>query len=242
MLRRSAPFVLGSLLVTGSMLGCPADDAGDEVADETGTSETGTSDTDTDTDSDTDSDTGGEYGHGNLHPDCMGDAPIVVMETNLGTLVVQLDAVRAPITVANFLGYVSAGFYDQTIFHRVIDGFVLQGGGFDLTKTNKPTEGTIPLEIHAELRHVDGAIAMARSSEPDTAESQWYITDGPQGGLDDSYAVFGVLIDGFDVRDTISAVETASATFNWGGQQVPFEDVPVEDVVLSAAYCVTQYP
>lgn len=181
---------------------------------------------------------GDDYGHDNLHPDCMGDAPIVVLETTLGAMVLQLDAVQAPITVANFLGYVSSGWYDGTIFHRVIDGFVIQGGGFEPGLVLKQTVGTIPLEIDPDLTHVDGAIAMARREDPDTAESQWYITDAVQPGLDNSYAVFGVVIDGFDVRNAISAVPTQ--TVDWMG--FPMEDVPVDDVILSSAYCVTSWP
>ncbi|HLT36537.1 MAG TPA: peptidylprolyl isomerase, partial [Enhygromyxa sp.] len=180
----------------------------------------------------------GDYGHGNLHPDCLGDAPIVVFETTLGTMVLQLDAVRAPITVENFLGYVSSSWYDNTIFHRVIDGFVIQGGGYQPGLVLKQTVGTIPLEIDPALTHVDGAIAMARRQEPDTAESQWYITDGPTPQLDGSYAVFGVIIDGFEVRNAISAV--ATETVEWMG--FPLDDVPVDDVVVTAAYCVTSWP
>ncbi len=156
----------------------------------------------------------------------------------MGTMVAQLDRVRAPITVDNFTTYVDMGFYDGTIFHRVINGFVIQGGGFEPGLVLKETLGTIPLEIHAELRHVDGAIAMARSQQPDTAESQFYITDGAQPGLDDNYAVFGVLIDGLAVRDAITMV--ATGTVPW----MDFElmDVPVTDVVLDAAYCVESWP
>jgi cyclophilin family peptidyl-prolyl cis-trans isomerase len=172
----------------------------------------------------------GEYGHGNLHPDCMGDNPQVLLQTTLGDMVVQLDAVRAPITVANYLGYVSSGFYDGTIFHRVIDGFVIQGGGMQPGLIEKPTEPPIVLEIHPELRHDDGAISMARTPDPDSATSQFYVCDGPQHGLDDQYAVFGVLIEGFEVRDAISMVAVHDVN--------PFTDVPVEDVVVERACCV----
>lgn len=218
----------------------PNDETGDEIGtDETaGTSETaGTETAGTDTvgteTAGTDTTTGGgPYGHGNLHPDCMGDSPQVVFETSMGNMTVQLDAVLAPITVANFLGYVSSGFYDGTIFHRVVNGFVVQGGGYEPGLIEKMTVGTIPLEIDPALRHDDGAIAMARRAEPDTAESQWYICDGAQHGLDDQYAVFGVLIDGVEVRNAISEVAVHNVD--------PFTDVPVDDVILERAYCVMQ--
>jgi cyclophilin family peptidyl-prolyl cis-trans isomerase len=142
--------------------------------------------------------------------------------------------VRAPITVDNFLGYVSSGFYDGTIFHRVVDGFVIQGGGFEPGLVPKEPLDPIPLEIHPELLHVDGAIGMARRAEPTSADSQWYITDGAQPGLDGMYAVFGVLIDGIAVRNAISAV--ATGTQMWMG--IPLENVLVEDVVVTTAYCV----
>jgi cyclophilin family peptidyl-prolyl cis-trans isomerase len=168
----------------------------------------------------------------------MVDAPIVVLETSMGTMVVQLDRVRAPITVENFTNYVGMGFYDGTIFHRVIDNFVIQGGGYEPGLVLKETLGPIPLEIHPELRHLDGAIAMARSQEPDTAESQFYITDNIQPGLDDNYAVFGVLIDGFPVRDAITQVPTGNAM--WMGFELM--DVPLTDVILESAYCVESWP
>lgn len=179
-----------------------------------------------------------ETGETGLPDPCMGDAPIVVFETSMGTMVAQLDRVRAPITVDNFVNYVGMGFYDGTIFHRVINNFVVQGGGFEPGMVLKETLGPIPLEIHPELRHVDGALGMARSAEPDTAESQFYITDGAESGLDDMYAVFGVLIDGFPVRDAISDV--ATHTVPWMGFDMT--DVPVTDVVLESAYCVESWP
>lgn len=157
---------------------------------------------------------------------CEGDAPRVRLETNLGDLVVQLDAVNAPITVANFIHYVEAGFYSQTIFHRVIDGFVVQGGGYGVDLQMKPTDPPIPLEIGPGLLHVDGAIGMARTMDPNSATSQFYLCDGPQPGLDGNYAVFGILVEGFDVLATISAVATDA------------NDTPLEAVIVLSATCV----
>jgi len=160
---------------------------------------------------------------------CAGDSPHVVLVTSLGEMTVKLDAINAPNTVANFLGYVETGFYDGTIFHRVIKDFVLQGGGFTPDLTQKPTDPPIALEISA-LTHVDGALSMARTPEPDSATSQFYICDGEQPGLDGDYAVFGVLVAGFEVRDAISEVAV--------GVEGDFMDIPVEDVILEMAYCV----
>jgi len=147
----------------------------------------------------------------------------------MGDMVVQLDAVNAPITTANFIHYVESGFYDGTIFHRVIDGFVMQGGGLLPDLAEKPADPPIPLEISPALTHVDGAIAMARTNVPDSATSQFYICDGPQHFLDGDYAAFGVLVEGFDVRDAISAVQTASEGI--------YDDVPVTDVIITSATC-----
>jgi peptidyl-prolyl cis-trans isomerase A (cyclophilin A) len=211
-------------------LGCATDPVGE--AGEAGTSgesstsgESGTTDTTETTDTE-------------IAAACLVDDPIVVIDTSLGALVVQLDRVRAPITVENFISYVSAGFYDGTIFHRVIANFVIQGGGYTSGLKAKPTMGTIPLELHAELTHIDGAIGMARREEPDTAESQWYFTDGAQPSLDGQYAVFGVLIDGFAVRDAIANVPVHTVPL----MDVDFTNVPVEDVVVNAAYCVDAWP
>jgi cyclophilin family peptidyl-prolyl cis-trans isomerase len=160
---------------------------------------------------------------------CEGDAPKVLFSTTLGDMVMQLDAVNAPITTANFIAYVDDGFFDGTIFHRVIDGFVIQGGGFTPDLQMKPTDPPIPLEI-SSLIHVDGAISMARTNEPDSATSQFFVCDGPQPGLDGNYAVFGVLIEGFEVLAAISAVPV--------GDEGPYTDVPVTDVIVNQAVCV----
>jgi cyclophilin family peptidyl-prolyl cis-trans isomerase len=239
-------FFAGFALVCSSLssLACASPQTCDTACGLTSTS-IGDGDSETDATETTATETGETETGDTSEPDlpgepdvCMVDAPIVVLETSLGVMVVQLDRVRAPITVENFTNYVGMGFYDGTIFHRVIDNFVIQGGGYEPGLVLKETLGTIPLEIHPELRHVDGAIAMARSQEPDTAESQFYITDNAQPGLDDNYAVFGVLIDGFPVRDVIAQVPTGNAM--WMGFELM--DVPVTDVILESAYCVETWP
>ncbi|MBK7826271.1 peptidylprolyl isomerase [Nannocystis sp.] len=164
--------------------------------------------------------------------DCSGDTPHVLLATTMGDMIVKLDAVNAPNTTANFLDYVESGFYDGTIFHRVAIDFVIQGGGFTPDLMEKPTNPPIPLEINPALTHVDGAIAMARMQAPDTAAAQFYLCDGPQPGLDGQYAVFGVLVDGFDVRDAIAEVPV--------GDENGLMDVPLEDVIIEMAYCVSQ--
>ncbi|PRP93615.1 peptidylprolyl isomerase [Enhygromyxa salina] len=217
-------------------LGCGTDPAGESgETGTTGDSESGTAESGTADPSTTDTETGTDTETAQA---CMVDNPIVVLDTSLGTMVVQLDRVRAPITVENFISYVSAGFYDGTIFHRVIDGFVIQGGGYTPGLEVKTTMGPIPLELDPALIHVDGAIAMARREEPDTAESQWYITDGAQPDLDGLYAVFGVVIDGLEVRDAIASVPVHTVPF----MNVEFTNVPVTDVLVNAAYCVETWP
>ncbi|RZN35491.1 MAG: peptidylprolyl isomerase [Methanosarcinales archaeon] len=142
----------------------------------------------------------------------------------MGTITAELYETRAPVTTANFIGLAERGFYDGLIFHRVINGFMIQGGCPD--GTGMGGSGTnIKLEIHPELTHVDGALAMARSSQPDSASSQFYICDGAQPNLDGQYAVFGVVIDGMDVVRAISEVET-------GSQNKPAEDVVITKISI----------
>lgn len=152
------------------------------------------------------------------------------METSLGNIVVQLDGANTPITVANFTQYVNDKFYDQTLFHRVIDGFVIQGGGHDLTGQLKPTRPPIDLEINPARKHVDGTISMAREQAPNTANSQFFICDGSEScsRLDGNYAPFGETIEGLDVVHKISAVPTSGSP----------KDEPLQPVVLKAAYCI----
>jgi len=156
---------------------------------------------------------------------CVGT--IVQIETNKGAIKIGLYDDKAPITTANFIKYVNDSFYDGLIFHRVMDDFMIQGGGFypDLTQKT-PTYPSINLEIKPELKHVDGAVAMARQGEDmtdpmyfNTATSQFYICDGAQPSLDGYYAVFGQVIEGMEVVRAIAAVPTQ-------------ENVPVEDVII----------
>jgi cyclophilin family peptidyl-prolyl cis-trans isomerase len=174
--------------------------------------------------------TGGSTSETGVVADCSGEAPYVLLATSLGDMIVQLDALNAPVTTANFLAYVESGFYDGTIFHRVVKGFVIQGGGFTPDLMQKPTDPPIPLETNPALTHVDGAISMARTDDPNSATAQFYLCDGPQPFLDGQYAAFGVLVDGFPVRDAIADVAV--------GAENGFVEVPIEDVILEMAYCV----
>jgi cyclophilin family peptidyl-prolyl cis-trans isomerase len=141
----------------------------------------------------------------------------------MGWFVAELFENKAPISTANFVKYASDGFYEGTIFHRVIDNFVIQGGGVLPNGTEKPTTyPAIKLENQTGLRHWDGAWGMARETEPDTATAQFYVCDGPQHRLDDDnfkvqyngapgYAVFAQTIDGMEIVAAIAAVQTDSA-------------------------------
>ena len=134
--------------------------------------------------------------------------PRAVIETSVGTITVELYPEQAPITVANFRKYAEEGFYTGTIFHRVIKGFVIQGGGLEASGRQKPTHPPIKLEIAKDLKHKDGALSMARTSIPNSATAQFYICDGPQRSLDGQYAVFGQVVEGMDVVKKIATTPT----------------------------------
>lgn len=158
-------------------------------------------------------------------------AQTVKIATNQGDIVVQLDAAKAPKSVENFLQYAKSGHYNGTIFHRVIDGFMIQGGGFTPDMQQKPTRAPIPLESHNGLSNVRGTLAMARTNVPDSATAQFFINVKDNGFLDSArapdgngYAVFGKVTQGMDVVDKIRKVETA--------QRGPFGDVPVQPVII----------
>ena len=161
----------------------------------------------------------------------------VTMTTSKGVIEIGLDATHAPLTVANFKKYVNDGFYSGTLFHRVINGFVIQGGGYtkvgsSLTEKT-PTYAAIPLESNNGLKNLRGTIAMARSSVPASATSQFYINVVDNASLDNTgttqtegYAVFGKVTVGLDVVDAIKAVATSTS----GG----FNDVPVTDITITS--------
>ncbi len=156
----------------------------------------------------------------------------VLIETSLGTMTAALDDEKAPVTVANFLSYVDKGFYNGTIFHRVIPDFMIQGGGFEPTMRQKPTDAPIKNEAANGLANDRGTLAMARTSVVDSATSQFFINHRDNAFLNHraptpqgfGYAVFGKLTAGLDILDKIAAVATGSVG--------PYDDVPREPVVI----------
>ena len=160
------------------------------------------------------------------------DAPKVKLATSMGDIVVQLDPAKAPKTVANFLQYVKDKHYDGTIFHRVINGFMVQGGGFTADMVQKPTKSPIPLEATNGLKNDTYTIAMARTSDPQSATAQFFINVKDNAMLNApkpdgyGYAVFGKVVQGMEVVDKIKAVAT--------GQQ----DVPTTPVTITSATLV----
>ena len=156
----------------------------------------------------------------------------VLMETSLGTITLELDEAKAPETVRNFVAYAQAGHYDGTIFHRVIDGFMIQGGGFTKDMNQKPTRAPIRNEAMNGLRNARGTIAMARTMVVDSATSQFFINLVDNDFLDFTaptpqgfgYAVFGQVTDGMEVVDAIAKVKT--------GFSGPHQNVPEEAVVI----------
>lgn len=159
--------------------------------------------------------------------------PNVRMTTSLGTIEIELDAKLAPATVKNFLGYVDSGFYNGTIFHRVIPGFMVQGGGMTAGMKEKPAGAKIQNEADNGLKNLAGTIAMARTSDPHSASAQFFINTVDNGNLDHrgknpqgwGYAVFGKVTKGMGVVKKIEAVQTGNAGMH--------QNVPVKDVVIT---------
>jgi len=154
----------------------------------------------------------------------------VIITTNMGKMTVELDAEKAPKTVANFLAYMNAGHYNNTIFHRVIDGFMIQGGGFEPGMKQKPADTTVENEAKNGLKNEPYTLAMARTSDPHSASAQFFINVKNNGFLDYpgqdgwGYAVFGKVTEGKEVVDAIRAVKT--------GRSGMFADVPATDVII----------
>jgi|GEM_PF-903383 len=158
----------------------------------------------------------------------------VRIDTNWGDMVLGMYDYGAPITVSNFLNLTRSNFYNGIKFHRIIDGFVIQTGDPN-TKNNDPYDDgfggspeTIPLEVSTNLTHVDGAVGMARSSDPNSASSQFYICDGPQHGLDGNYSVFAIVVKGMDTVRKISAAPT------YGNKRPLLKDHPVDDIIMTS--------
>jgi len=163
---------------------------------------------------------------------------MVKLHTNFGVITLQLDAEKAPLTVANFLQYVEKGYYENTVFHRVIDGFMIQGGGFMPGMIQKETMAEIQNEAANGLKNEAYTIAMARTPNPHSASSQFFINISDNSFLNYTaptaqgfgYCVFGKVTDGQDVVDRIKKVKT--------GSQSGHQDVPVEDVIIEKAEIV----
>ena len=164
----------------------------------------------------------------------------VRISTSKGDMLLELDAVKAPISVDNFMKYVKGGFYDGTVVHRIVPGFVVQGGGFDQAMVQKQTNPAIKNEWRNGLKNGRGTISMARLPSPDTATSQFFLNlkDNPalDGANGPGYAVFGKIVVGLDVLDAMGAAPTTSkeVTDQAGRKQV-FSDVPMEAIVLTKA-------
>jgi peptidyl-prolyl cis-trans isomerase A (cyclophilin A) len=164
-----------------------------------------------------------------------GGNPMVLMSTSMGDIKIELYPDKAPVTVENFLGYVRDGFYDGTIFHRVIPGFMIQGGGFTPDMNQKPTKDPIKNEADNGLKNDKGTIAMARTNVIDSATSQFFINEASNDFLnhnsrDFGYAVFGKVVEGMDVVEKIAATRTGSVGM--------FQDVPEEAIVIRSVKVV----
>lgn len=164
--------------------------------------------------------------------------PLVEFKTSAGDFTVELNPEKAPKTVENFLGYVKSGFYNGTIFHRVINNFMVQGGGFTKDMQQKPTNPPIPLESNNGLKNMNYSIAMARTSNPDSATAQFFINVVDNKNLDyprpdgHGYAVFGSVIKG---TETIDKIKKTVIT-----RQGPFTDVPVQTILIQSATVISK--
>lgn len=170
---------------------------------------------------------------------------MIILQTNLGNITLELDTKNTPVTAANFLAYAKDGFYENTIFHRVIGNFMIQGGGFDTTMKQKSTKATIANEANKGGQNKRGTIAMARTSDPHSATAQFFINVVDNDFLNFTsettngwgYCVFGKVTDGMDVVDKIKAVATTNRA---GHQNVPVEPVVIEKVIVKEGAAVQE--
>jgi peptidyl-prolyl cis-trans isomerase B (cyclophilin B) len=170
----------------------------------------------------------------------MSNPQVELVITGQGTITLELDRAKAPKSVENFIGYVKSGHYDNTVFHRVIPGFMVQGGGFEPGMTQKPTGAEIENEANNGLKNDKYTVAMARTSAPHSATAQFFINIADNGFLNHTapsaqgwgYAVFGKVIAGTEIVDKIKAVKTGRKGFH--------DDVPLEDVVIEKATILSE--
>jgi cyclophilin family peptidyl-prolyl cis-trans isomerase len=172
-----------------------------------------------------------------LSSSAMAENPIVKLETSEGAITVVLFADKAPQTVENFLAHVDEGFYENTVFHRVIDNFMVQGGGFDVDLKQKNTERKVINESKNRVHNDRGTVAMARTSDPDSAGSQFFINQRNNPRLDwtpfkPGYTVFGEVITGMRVVDFMASTPTGNAVGTTDKGQMPLQNVPLDPIVL----------
>ena len=172
-----------------------------------------------------------------LSSSAIAENPIVKLETSEGAITVVLFADKAPQTVENFLAHVDEGFYENTVFHRVIDNFMVQGGGFDVDLKQKNTERKVINESKNRVHNDRGTLAMARTSDPDSAGSQFFINQRNNPRLDWSpfkpgYTVFGEVITGMRVVDFMASTPTGNAVGTTDKGQMPLQNVPLDPIVL----------
>ena len=163
--------------------------------------------------------------------------PVVKLVTSAGDITIKLLPQKSPVTVENFLSYVDSGFYNGTIFHRVINKFMIQGGGFSADMAEKESGEPIVNESRNKLHNIRGSIAMARTSDPDSATAQFFINQRSNLQLDwapgkQGYTVFGEVVDGMGVVDFIATAETDTALMKTRQGERPFQDVPVTAIVI----------
>ncbi len=168
--------------------------------------------------------------------DAKGKYPVVAMETTMGTIKIEVFTDKAPITGKNFIDYVNSGFYNNTIIHRVVPNFVIQGGGYLTSMSRKPTKPSIQNESKNGLKNLRGCLSMARYDDPHSATSQFFINLKDNAHLDPQsgnfgYAVFAKVVDGMEVIDKIAGVKTGTKSV----QGTPFQNVPLKPVIVKSA-------